>query len=90
MIDFQYPLDGAASFMLQNFKTINQSQFRSKLSFLNIFFPKPGLTKTSYLRVAFNSHRGRCWCYAKKLQTRLLVEKDKIIPINTSKMKATH
>ena len=24
MIDFQYPLDGAAPFMLQNFKTINQ------------------------------------------------------------------
>ena len=38
MIDFQYPLDGAAPFMLQNFKTINQSQFRSKLNFLNIFF----------------------------------------------------
>ena len=54
VIDFQYPLDGAAPFMLQNFRTINQSQFRSKLSFLNIFFfLKPGLTKTSYLMSGF-------------------------------------
>ena len=55
MIDFQYPLDGAAPFMLQNFKTINQSQFRSKLSFLNIFFLKPGLTKTFYLVIDFEN-----------------------------------
>ena len=33
--------------------TENQPQFVSKLSFLNIFFLKPGLTKTFYLMIDF-------------------------------------
>ena len=35
--------------------TENQPQFVSKLSFLNIFFLKPGLTKTFYLVIDFEN-----------------------------------